>query len=209
MPSDYERYHTHHRSRRHPDWDYTQSAAYFVTICTHQRAHLFGRVVDGAMRCTAFGRVAAEEWHRSEAIRDEVHLDAFVVMPNHIHGIVVIAPPDADAPTDPRGYAVRPADAPTPPDADPVTSSGRTTLPDQPRSPCGLQRRSLGSCIAGYKAAVTRRINQMRDTPGAPVWQRNYHDHIIRTAGAWHRIRRYIDTNPARWDDDTFYSAST
>ena len=202
MPHNYDRYHTHHRSRRHPDWDYTQSAAYFVTICTHQRAHLFGRVVDGMMHRNAFGRVAAAEWHRSETIRDTIHLDAFVVMPNHIHGIVVIAPPDADAPTDPQGYAVHPVDAPTPPDPD-VTSSGRTT------SPCGPQRRSLGSCIAGYKSAVTRRINQMRETPGGSVWQRNYHDHIIRSEPDWHRIRRYIQTNPARWTDDTFYSAST
>lgn len=195
MPSDYERYHTHHRSRRHPEWDYTQSAAYFVTICTHDRMHLFGRVVDDQMRCNAFGRVAAAEWHRSEAIRDEVHLDAFVVMPNHIHGIVVIAPPDANAPTDPRGYR------------HPVTTQRAASL--QGNGHPNVQPQSLGAMVRGYKAAVTRRINQMRDTPGAPVWQRNYHDHIIRTAGAWHRIRRYINTNPAQWSDDTFYSTDT
>lgn len=64
---------------------------------------------------------------------------------------------------------------------------------------------SLGAMVGAYKSAVTRRINQMRDTPGGSVWQPNYHDHIIRTAAAWHRIRRYIQTNPARWPDDTFY----
>ena len=86
MIRDYEQYHTHTRSRRHPDWDYTQSAAYFITICTHHRAHLFGRIVDDKMRCTAFGRVATAEWHRSESLRDTIHLDAFVVMPNRPKG---------------------------------------------------------------------------------------------------------------------------
>ena len=195
MPSDYDRYHTHHRSRRHPEWDYTQSAAYFVTICTHDRMHLFGRVVDGQMRCNAFGRVAAAEWHRSEAIRDEVHLDAFVVMPNHIHGIVVIVPLDADGSIDPQGYQCHVA-----------TQRAASLLPVDDGGRVNIQPKSLGAFVRAYKSAVTRRINQMRGTPGETVWQRNYHDHIIRTERRWHRIRQYIQTNPARWTDDTFYS---
>lgn len=86
MIRDYDRYHTHTRSRRHPDWDYTQSAAYFITICTYDRMPLFGTIADDNMRCNAFGRVATAEWHRSESLRDTIHPDAFVVMPNRPKG---------------------------------------------------------------------------------------------------------------------------
>lgn len=104
MTSRYDHYATHHTSRRTDDWDYTQPAAYFVTICTADRMHLFGTVEEGRMSLNVPGRIAAEEWQRSETIRDRVHLDAFVVMPNHLHGIVVFADPAVEAPTCPRGY---------------------------------------------------------------------------------------------------------
>lgn len=202
MPDRHKRFVTHRQSRRLAEWDYTYPAAYFVTICTHERGCLFGYISDGIMHINPFGRVATEEWHRSEALRAEVYLDAFVVMPNHVHGIVVIAPPDAEAPTNPRGYDVRvaPAASTAEIDADAVASTGRSTLPKGPAP------RSLSAFISGYKSVVTKRINQARGTPGAPIWQRNYQDHIIRTEQAWHRIRRYIETNPARWADDTYYA---
>lgn len=104
MPSDYEKYATHHTSRRTDGWDYTQPAAYFVTICTAERAYLFGTIERGRMYVNALGKIVATEWQRSETIRDRVHLDAFIIMPNHLHGIVVFADPDVDAPTCPRGY---------------------------------------------------------------------------------------------------------
>ncbi|WP_157621238.1 transposase [Salisaeta longa] len=190
MPRDYDQYHTHHRSRRLAGWDYTRAAAYFVTLCTDHRVYLFGEVQDGRMALSAYGQIAAAGWYRSEGLRDEVHLDAFVVMPNHVHGIVVIAPPAADAPTDPHGYdlcvtADKGQNAASRSDAtsvsksdDDVTSTGRSTLP------VGPPPKSLGAMMAGYKSAVTRRINKERGTPGTAVWQRNYHDHIIRTERA-------------------------
>jgi len=192
MPGKYERYATHKHSRRWAAWDYTQPAAYFVTICTHERGCLFGRISDEIMHINPFGRVATEEWHRSEALRAEVHLDAFVVMPNHVHGIVVIAPPGEDAPTNPRGCTVSA-----------VATHRAASLPGTKRT--NVDPKSLGAFVRAYKSAVTRGINQRRQTVGARVWQRNYHDHIIRTARSWHRIRRYIETNPARWADDTHY----
>jgi REP element-mobilizing transposase RayT len=196
MPHNHERFVTHHQSRRWAAWDYTRPAAYFVTICTYQRAYLFGHISDGIMRINPFGRVATEEWYRSEALRAEVHLDAFVVMPNHVHGIVVIAPPDAEAPTDPSGYNLfrRPDE----------TTQHAASLQGAERT--NVDPKSLGAFVRAYKSAVTRRINQARDTPSGKVWQRGYHDHIIRTEQAWHRIRHYIETNPARWADDTYYA---
>jgi putative transposase len=75
------------RLKRH---DYTSAGAYFVTVCTHRREHLFGEVRDGRMVLNEFGDAVWWEWHRTEHVRPEVELDAFVVMPNHVHGIVVI-----------------------------------------------------------------------------------------------------------------------
>ena len=86
MNRDYEKYHTHHRSRRLVGWDYARSAAYFVTICTQDRICLFGDVEEGRMLLNAYGQVAAEEWQRCEGVREEVNLDAFIVMPNRPKG---------------------------------------------------------------------------------------------------------------------------
>ena len=86
MPRDHDQYHTHHRSRRLPDHHYASPAAYFITICAYDRACLFGTIENGQMCLNTWGQVVAEEWTRTETLRDEVHLDAFVVMPNRPKG---------------------------------------------------------------------------------------------------------------------------
>ncbi len=169
----------HRRPIRLKGYEYTQPGAYFITICAHERAHLFGRVVDGKMVLNEFGEIVREEWFRSADIRAEIelHPDEFVVMPNHIHGIVWIV--DNAVATGPN-----------------VGAHGRAPLHRPPQS--------LPSLIAGFKSAVTARINQMRGTPGAPVWQRNYYEHIIRTERALNAIRQYICDNPLRWHLDSY-----
>ncbi len=124
----------------------------------------------------------ANEWIRTAAIRREIELDEWVVMPNHLHGFLVSA--DEGAPPFPPPL---PDDAP----CDVPTSTVFTRPP-----------KSLGSLIAGFKSAVTKRINELRKTPGAPVWQRNYYEHIIRDERSLNRIREYIANNPAQWDTD-------
>ncbi|KXB96933.1 MAG: transposase [Chlorobi bacterium NICIL-2] len=178
MPYDPEKHHRH--SIRLPGYDYAQPGAYYVTICTKDRLCLFGEVVDGEMRLNNIGRVVKEGWFRSADIRQEVQLfpDEFVAMPNHIHGIVWIVE---------HGNVGM------------VGAHGRAPLHHAPqhRAP-----RSLGSFVAGFKSATTRQINEIGQTPRAPVWQRNYYEHIIRTEDALHRIREYITTNPLRWHLD-------
>ncbi len=141
-----------------------------MTICTHERAHLFGRVVDGEMVTNAWGKIVWEEWFRTAQVRPYVELFAneFVVMPNHIHGIMWIVEPDVGArrchaPTEQFGHSV-PGSVPT--------------------------------IIRSFKSAVTCRINALCDTPGALVWQRNYYEHIIRTERALNAIHRYIAEPP-------------
>jgi len=180
------------KSPRHPRFDYRTHAAYFVTICTHHRQHLFGRVVDASMRLSLFGKIAAAEWIRSGSIRDEVVLDAWVIMPDHMHGIVCLVP-SGTTQVSPRGYRLR------------LETHDPSSFREENRSlRSGVNGpvrygRSLGSMIAGFKSAVTTRINRIRQTPGSPVWQPRYHDRILRDERAWRACRHYIRQNPARW----------
>lgn len=162
----------HRRSIRLKGYDYASAGAYFVTMVTHGKRCLFGEVVGGVMHLNAAGKIVAEEWLRSAQVRGEVTMDAFVVMPNHVHGIVVI-----DRPHPPRLI---------PADLAPGTASG-------PRS------RSIGAIVAGFKSAASRRIHACRGASGALIWQRNYYERIVRDEVALNRIRQYIEDNPARW----------
>jgi REP element-mobilizing transposase RayT len=121
---------------------------------------------------------------KTAQIRAEIELDAWVVMPNHVHAIVVISDDDQR-----RRRGDRPV-APTMPMA--------TIAP-------GPQPRSIGALMAGFKSAVTKRMNQLRQTPGAAVWQRNYWERIIRDEAELEQIKEYIYTNPAQWDTDKMY----
>ena len=170
----------HRRSIRLKNYDYTQPGAYFVTICTHQRTSLFGQVVDGEMAVNELGEIVRQEWFCTAQVRPYVKLfaDEFVVMPNHIHGIIWIT----------NHVGAQRDCAPTP--------RGST--------PNNVAPGSLGAIIRAFKSAATKRINIHRGTPGAPVWQRNYYEHIIRNDRALHTIRRYIANNPMRWHLDRY-----
>ncbi len=174
----------HHRRRsiRLKGYDYAQPGAYFVTICTHGRAMLFGRVVDGEMALNAYGEIVREEWFRTAQVRPYMELfpDEFVIMPNHIHGIVWI-----------------------------VDVGARRRRSPPPEKLCRPVPGSLPTIVRAFKSAVTRRINALRGTPGAPVWQRNYYEHIIRTEPALDAIRRYIAANPLRWHLDRYNPTAT
>ncbi len=198
----------HRRSIRLKGYDYTRPGAYFVTICTHQRAHLFGQVVDGEMQPNVFGEIVQEEWFRTAEIRRNVvlHADEFVVMPNHIHGIIWIVEDSNDRDNSRGDLQVAPTEKPVAPTEKPVAppqgKGDRLVAPrERPRGPAP---KSLGAIMAGFKSAATKRINQTRGTPGVPVWQRNYYEHLIRTQRALHAIRRYIVHNPLRWHLDRY-----
>ena len=175
----------HRRSIRLKDYDYTQGGAYFVTICTGQREYLFGEIHTGMMRCNIYGEIAAEEWQCTPQLRACVELDVFVVMPNHIHGIILIT-------RDIVVGAQRAAPLQTPHLLQGVTANNVTSG-------------SLGAIVRAFKSAVTKRINEMRDTPAAPIWQRNYYEHVIRSEDSCNYIRHYVATNPERWEEDSLY----
>ena len=196
MPYDPDRH--HRRSIRMPGWDYTQAGAYFVTIVTHGRECIFGEIVGDIMHLSAWGEIAARCWQNIPHHFPHVGLDEWVVMPNHIHGIIIITN------TDNVVGAQHAAPLPGQHDPSPDTSPP-APLPGQPGPRrTNIQPGSLGAIIRSFKSAVTKRINAQRDTPGAPVWQRNYWEHVIRTERALDAIRRYITHNPARWHLDRY-----
>lgn len=174
----------HRKNIRLTGYDYAAEGGYFVTIVTHDREPLFGYVVDGEMVLNEFGKIVAEEWERSGAIRAEIELDNFVVMPNHFHAIVNIFQTGNGDHSNCTGDR-------------PVAPTMKTTPTAN-----GPRPRSLGSLIAGFKSSVTTRINILRATPGTPVWQRNYYDHVIRSDREYEETAAYIANNPANWLTD-------
>ena len=171
--------HLPRRSLRLRAYDYAQAGAYFVTVCAHDRRGLFGDIVDGAMRLNDVGKVAQEAWENIPAHFPHVETDAWTVMPNHIHGVIVILYPNVEVPP---------------------TVGATHASPLHHRS--GPPKHSIGAIVGAYKSAVSKRINATRGTPGARVWQRNYYDHVIRNEADLHRIRQYIEDNPGRWAED-------
>ncbi|MEP0545407.1 MAG: transposase [Rhodothermales bacterium] len=182
-------------------WHDYAGGLYFVTICTHGRLPLFGEIVDGEMALSAAGDAVFEEWMRTGDIRAEVVLDAFVVMPNHVHGIIGII-----AGTPPT------VGVETPDDAFPtvgVGATGRSPLRSGPSARPGPLPKSLGALVAGFKSAVTKRVNAARGIPGAAVWQRNYWERVLRDDRELGIARRYVADNPLRWHLDRLHPDRT
>lgn len=154
----------HYKSVRLPFHLYTGTCWYFVTMCTAQRERLFGKVADGRMMLSDFGRIVEEEWRRSSELRKELVLDAFIVMPDHVHGLVGLKSVSDGMDERDRAHS-------------------RAALQTEPlRGSRDRDPKSLGSFIAQFKATTTRRINEVRHTPGRRVWQPSYYEHVLRMA---------------------------
>ena len=166
----------HRRSIRIKGYDYTQGGAYFITICVRGRECLLGSVVDSQVQLSQYGEIADACWQAIPDHFEHVEIDAFVVMPNHIHGIVCIANRDP-------GKAL-------------ASSSEHIGKPVSG---------SIPTIVRSYKAAITKGVNQLQDRPSAPFWQRNYYERIIRDELSLQRIREYIANNPCRWEQDQLH----
>jgi putative transposase len=196
------------RSMRLRGFDYSRPGAYYVTLCAQDKRCIFGEVVNGQMRMNDCGKAVHEHWWRSAGIRREITLDTWVVMPNHVHGIVWIQPVARNRPLEDVGAdGVRPSPgraplAPASPAIQDVRFHGVRPRGGECRSPLPTRSRSLSSFVAGFKSATTRRINEIRNRPGGRVWQRNYYERVIRNEKELNRIREYIAGNPAHWPSD-------
>jgi putative transposase len=202
----------HRRSIRLPDYDYGEEGAYFVTICTHERVCLFGYVDDEAMTLNQYGRIVWDEWEATAKLRPNIQLDRFVVMPNHVHGIIFITEkinPTSDEPQNedkklPTDTSQNPINAPNHAD---VGAQRAAPLQPSPKgiTPNNVSSGSLGAIVRAFKSSVTKRINLERNTPGGIVWQRNYWERIIRKEEDLNWLRLYIATNPAQWKKDKLF----
>ena len=188
----------HRRSIRLRGWDYRNPGWYFVTLVVQNRECLFGRVLNGKMVLNEYGKICNQCWLDIPEHFENVTLDEYQIMPNHMHGIIVIQP---------NGNDVGARHAVPLPHAVPLQS-------EQPIREFGKPiPKSLSTIIGSFRSAVTNRINKYRQTPGAKLWQRNYGEchafrhweHIIRDENELNRIRRYIKNNPLKWTDDDYF----
>jgi REP-associated tyrosine transposase len=162
----------HRRSIRLKGYDYAQPGGYFITIVTHQRSCLFGEILDEEMHLNDLGTIANECWRAVPEHFLNVELGAYVIMPNHVHGIIVINDNAG------RGTIYR---APTEQFQKPIVDS-------------------IPTIVRTFKAAVTRRLG--REFNITNIWQRNYYEHVIRDEKEWDRIHQYIESNPSAWAKD-------
>ena len=161
-------------------WDYTNAGAYFITICTKNRLHYFGKIQEEKMQLSHCGVIADILWHEISHRYENVELGAFVVMPNHIHGILFLNENDDGNNNDNENLA-------------PVQKRFRNP-----------GKNSISSIIGGYKAAVSKHAKRLHIDFS---WQSRFHDHIIQDQGSLKRIENYIAQNPARWPKDCFYNS--
>ena len=176
----------HHRSSiRLKGYDYSRIGGYFVTICTLQKEHLFGKIINGQMICSTIGEIPKKYWLEIPEHFRNVKSDEFCVMPNHIHGILFITD-NMNVGTDYNLSLQKPKQLHQ--SHQPKQNKFQNVIPE-----------SLSYIIATYKAAVTRNSNKI-NKPFA--WQSRFYDHIIRSERELECIREYIVYNPLKWEFD-------
>lgn len=208
--------HKHHRrSIRLKGYDYAQEGLYFITICCQDRAHLFGHIDNGEMILNAYGKIAHAEWQNTEQIRNNCRIHEFIIMPNHIHGIIEILfkketeneigkfqSPSQTIGSIIRGFKI----ATIKKIKDLILKENLNPNPNKNNSnnPGEINFRSTGE-LQFAPTAPTALTTEIIKSLNFKIWQRNYYEHIIRDGQSYQRISEYIINNPAKWQDDKFY----
>jgi len=219
------------RSLRLQGYDYSLAGGYFVTVVTKGRENLFGAVAEGEMHLTQFGKITRDAWLAIPRHYPHVILDEYCIMPNHFHGILFLSDdgsrggsvqanslPDKDDPAGASDGQDRSQSHPYGVGHNDISGRGGSvqanSLPDKDE-PAGAsdgqdrsqthpyKRHGLPEIMRAFKSFSARKINIIRRTPGVPVWQRNYYEHIIRNEKELIAIQRYIRDNPCKWDVDS------
>jgi REP-associated tyrosine transposase len=164
--------HPGHRSIRLKGYDYTSEGLYFITICSHEKRCIFGCIVESRAVLSPVGLIVRECWIAIPSHFAQTRLHAFVIMPNHLHGIVEIC-----------------------------AKLGRSNAAPLPGTAPLVQAGSLGAIVRSFKAAATRTTHEKLKWTG-PLWQRNYFEAIVRDGEEFSAATRYILENPARWEWD-------
>jgi putative transposase len=164
--------HPGHHSIRLRGYDYTSEGLYFITICSHEKRCVFGRIVKTRAVLSAAGLIIREGWVAIPLHFAQTRLHAFVIMPNHLHGIVEIC-----------------------------SKPGRSSAAPLLETEASVRAGSLGAIVRSFKAAATKRVHQQLKWT-RPLWQRNYFEAIVRDGEEFSAATRYILENPARWEWD-------
>ena len=190
-------------SARAPWWDYGNNGAYFVTICTNNRECYFGDVFDTEMRLSEIGSIAHSCWEQIPQHFPFVKLDSFIVMPNHVHGIIIIEKPDGGdgtVPVETQNFASLQYSGKQP-KTGMETIIGNQSNTGITKNKFGPQSKNLGSIIRGFKIGVTKKARQINENF---KWQARFHDHIIRNDESYYKISEYIINNPKNWNMDDY-----
>ncbi|MDJ0798285.1 MAG: transposase [Calothrix sp. MO_167.B12] len=213
------------QSIRLREYDYSQPGAYFITICTQHKECNLGELINGEIQFTVRGMIASVFWLEISHHFPNVELDQFILMPNHIHGIIFIEDKNiaetstmgGETPTMGGETPIMGGETPIMGGETPPLRKGKTPTMGEVSSTMGGEtpsggetpplrkgKTTLGQIVAYYKYRTTKIINQIDETPGQRIWQRNFYDRIIRTEKALHIMRQYIATNPQRWNKDLY-----
>lgn len=170
------------RLNRLPEYDYSQSGYYYVTLCTKGKISYFGRVVNENMSLSKIGDIAKSRWQEIPSHYENVRIDQFIVMPNHIHGIIII-------------------------DSGDIVGTEQCSVPtDNAAKTDSEYKRTYGllsQVIKSFKEAVTKQVRLTEDYRDF-AWQRSFYDHVIRNEVALSKIREYVLLNPAKWEIDEY-----
>ena len=174
-------------------YDYSQTGLYFITICCQGRKCRFGKIENGEMVLNDAGKMATQCWLNISEYFPHVILHEFVIMPNHIHGIIELSN-NNDVKTGSVGAK----------NFSPLHTFEQSTEQSteqwaknfSSQRPRGTSR-TIGSIVRGFKIGVTKQL-------GCSVWQRNYYEHIIRDEISFQHIQNYINNNPKNWENDHF-----
>jgi REP element-mobilizing transposase RayT len=182
------------QSIRLQGYDYSESGSYFITICTYKKEHLFGEIVNSEMKLNLIGQYAYNQWKQIPQRFENVELNEFVIMPNHIHGIIVIVSGRGEGLENCHNFPPKSTFSNPSPIQDHSTSRFNGTVPG-----------SIGAIIQNFKSGTSRKINAMPEMKNVKIWQINYYDHIIRDREDYDRIVEYIRDNPSNWEKDELY----
>jgi REP element-mobilizing transposase RayT len=193
------------KSIRLSEYDYAFPNWYYITICIHERRNLFGKIKNGKMILNKIGNVVEEEWIRTKELRKYVDLDYYVIMPNHLHGIIIIEQSIEDVGATRR---IEPTDLQGRGELNSPTRDGSGRIQYAPtenkfKSPS----HSLGAIVRGFKSSVTKRLKEISGNSDLKIWQRNYYEHIIRNEIDLQNIRKYITLNPLKWEIDEYFNS--
>lgn len=177
-------------SARLKNWDYSSSAAYFLTICTKNMINFLSKIRNEKVFLTSIGNIVKEEWLQTEKIRDNIVLDEYAIMPNHVHGIILIFN-DENLSVETHSMRLKQTNLQIS-KGDAFDASLRVKSKD-----------NISNIIRGFKSRSTSRI--LRSGHLDFAWQPRFYDHIIRTEKGLDNIRDYILMNPAKWNRDEYY----